>query len=103
MSRTPTPRKSDYLTDPARAPWRAGQRVAALEDGWTQIDAPPEGEALWREDGKGGDSVRLTPDGWLVYVGHGQGGFYTARLRATPELVAAMRGESGTKLRRTDA
>ena len=97
MSRTPSPPKPDFLTDPARAPWRAAQRVAALGDGWTQLEASPEGEVIWREDG---DTVRLTPDGWLVYLNAGEGGFYAKRLRATTELIAAMRGGTGMKVRK---
>ncbi len=63
--------------------------MAALGHGWTQIDAPPEGEVLWREDG---NAVRLTPDGWLVYRNGGEGGLLASRLRATRELMAALRG-----------
>ena len=88
MSRAPRRPESDVLTDPARAPWRAAQRVAALGDGWTQLGEPPDGEVIWRE---GGDQVRLTPDGWLVYLNGGKGSLYASRLRATPELVATMR------------
>ncbi len=89
MSLTPNPARPDVLTDHARAPFRAAQRVAALGEGWDRLDAPPEGEVIWRDDG---DTVRLTPDGWLVYLNGGKGVLYAKRLRATPELVAAMRG-----------
>jgi hypothetical protein len=87
----------DVLTDTSRAPFRAAQRVAALGEGWTRLDTPPEGEVIWREDG---DTVRLTPDGWLVYLNAGEGGFYAKRLRATTELIAAMRGGAGMKVRK---
>lgn len=82
----------NYLTDPARAAFRAAQRGAAYGEGWHLVDAPTEGEVIWRESG---DTVRLTPDGWLVYLNDGKGGFYTKRLRATPELVGMMRGGPG--------
>ncbi len=77
---------SDRLSDPV---FRAAQRVAAHGEGWVQAGAPPAGEVLWREDG---DSVRLTTDGWLMYVNSGKGVFYTSRLRATPEHIATLRG-----------
>lgn len=60
--------------------------------GWTQLEEPPEGEVLWREDR---DTVRLTSDGWLVYLSGGKAGLYASRLRATPELVATMRAGRG--------
>ena len=68
--------------------------MAALGEGWVRVEAPPEGELIWREDG---DQVRLTPDGWLVYLNGGKVGLYGSRLRATPELVAAMRGVPGVR------
>jgi len=97
MSSTPTPPKLDHLTDLARAPFRAAQRVAALSEGWEQIDAAPEGAVIWREDR---DTVCLTPDRWLVYLSGGKAGLYAMRVRATPELVAAMRGGAGVRLRK---
>ena len=63
--------------------------MAALGEGWVQVEAPPEGEVIWSE---AVDRVRLTPDGWLVYVNDGKAGLYTSQLRATPELVAMIRG-----------
>lgn len=78
--------RPNRLSDPS---FIAAQHVAACGDRWSHVDAPPEGEVLWREDG---DQVVLMLDGWLVYVGPAYTGFYTKRLRATPELVAAMRG-----------
>lgn len=80
---------SDFLTDPARAPFRAAQRVAALGEDLGRLDAMPEGEVIWREHG---DEVVLTPDGWLVYLSVGQRSIYGRRLRATSDLVAAIRG-----------
>ena len=90
----------DVLTDTARAPVRAAQRVAALGERWDRLDGPPEGEVIWREDG---DSVRLTSDGWLVYLNGGKGGLYAKRLRVSPELVAAMQGGPGVGLRKVGA
>jgi hypothetical protein len=89
MRRTPPRPRPDYLTDPARAAFRAAQEVTALGEGWFRLDAPLKGEAIWSEDG---DTVRLMPDGWLVYLDSGKCGIYAKRLLATPELVAAMRG-----------
>lgn len=89
MSRDPTPPRPNFLTDPARAPWRAAQSIAASGKGWEQRPAAPEGEVVWREDG---DAVVLTPDGWLVFVGHGTGCVYCKQVRATDELEAALRG-----------
>lgn len=63
--------------------------MAALGEGWVRLEAPPEGEVIWSEDG---DTVRLTPDGWLVYLNGGKCGIYAKRLRATPELVAELPG-----------
>ena len=91
------PLRPDVLTDPSSALFRAAHRVAALGEGWVRLDAPPEGEVIWREDG---DTARLTPDGWLVYLNGGKGGLYAKRLRATPELVTTMRGGSGSKPRK---
>jgi hypothetical protein len=62
--------------------------VAAHGEGWTKICELPEGEVLWRGDS---DQVRLTPDGWLVYLSGRKAGLYASRLRATPGLMAAMR------------
>jgi hypothetical protein len=87
MSR-PTPPKPDRLSDPV---YKAAQRIVALGEGWTHLTAPPEGKVLWREDG---DEVRLTPDGWLVYLNGGKAGLYAKGLRATPDLVATMRGNA---------
>ena len=72
------PSSPDVLTDPSRAPFRAAQRVAALGESCERLDAPPEGEVIWREDG---DQVRLTPDEWLVYLNCGKAGLYAKRLR----------------------
>ena len=80
------------LTDPR---WRAMQRIPAQADGWTQTDAPPEGEVLCAYDG---DQVRLTPDGWLAYVSRGKAGLYVAKVQATEAWVADLRGETGSRV-----
>jgi hypothetical protein len=84
-----SPPDRNYLIDPVRAPFQAAQRVAAPGEGVDRLDAVPEGEVIWREDG---DTVRLTPDGWLVYLNGGKAGLFGRRFRSTPELVATMRG-----------
>lgn len=89
MPADPFAPRPDYLTDPARAPFRAAQRVAALGEDMGRLEARPEGEVIWRE---AGDEVRLTLDGWLVYLNGGKAGTYGRRLRATAELVRVIRG-----------
>ncbi len=81
--------KPDFLTDPARASNRAANRIAALGEDLGQLDTLPDGEMVWREDR---DLVVLTLDGWLVWVYRGKAAAYGCRLRATPELVAQLRG-----------
>jgi hypothetical protein len=39
-----------YLTDPAKARWRAAQKIATRPGPtWVRIGTLPEGEELWRE------------------------------------------------------
>lgn len=56
---------------------------------------PPQGEVIWRD---GNDTVRLTPDGWLVYVNPGQGCCYLKRHEATDELARALQGETASRV-----
>lgn len=79
----------ESLVSPERARFWAAQRVALTEGSWTKVRRPSDGEEIWRKDG---DSVRLTLDGWLVYVTLRRAGAYAKRMRATAELVAAIRG-----------
>lgn len=88
------PDRPDYLTDPARARFRAAQGVAVCADSeWVQGTVMPEGEELWHEDG---DRVILTPEKRLVYVNGGGKSLYARLpgLPATRELVRALRGSS---------
>lgn len=78
---------ADFLT-PRKG--RAGLQRCA-EQGPKVTACSPEGEVLWRGNG---DPVWLTPGVWLVYLVHGKGCHYASQPRATPELVAAMRGQS---------
>jgi hypothetical protein len=64
--------------------------VLTVHGNWSSN--PPESEVIWHVDG---DTVRLTPDGWLVYLNGGKGGLYAKRLRATPELFASMKSGRG--------
>ena len=84
--------KSTYLTDPARAPFRAAQRIAiAVGTAWVAVDARPEGKVVWREDQ---DCVILTPERRLVYV-NGGGVHSYARLpgvEATEVRLRELRG-----------
>ncbi len=89
MTGEPKP-SPDYLTDPARAPFRAAQGIA-VGTAWVSVDAMPECQVVWRE---GPDRVILTPERRLVYV-NGGGVHIYARLpgvKATKELVAELRG-----------
>ncbi len=80
---------SDYLRDPSRARFRAANALAAVGEKLT-LDTMPEGEVIWQEDG---DSVTLTPDGWLVWVNPGKAVLWARRVRATAEQVAELRGK----------
>ena len=77
----------DFLT----APSGAAQRIAAFGEDMGQLARLPEGEIIWREED---DTVTLTQDGWLVWVNGGKAASYGRRQRATPDLVAELRGTS---------
>ncbi len=83
------PRPLRYQTDAA---FRAAQRVAALGEDLGALAVIPDGETVWRE---GRDTVRHTPDGWLLYLNGGKAAVYGRRVRATPELLAMLRGQPG--------
>ena len=74
---------------PVPAAFRAAHIIAAVGDDVGELDGLPEGEVVWQEDG---DTVTLTPDGWLVWVSGGAATF-GRRVRATPALLAELRGK----------
>ncbi len=74
--------------DPVPAAFRAAHVIAANGDDVGELDGLPEGEIVWQEDG---DTVTLTPDGWLVWVSGGAATF-GRQVWATPALLAELRG-----------
>jgi hypothetical protein len=82
----------DFLTHPARVPFRAAQGIAvAVGTAWVAVDARPEGQVVWHEDQ---DCVILTPERRLVHV-NGGGVHSYARLpgmEATDALLRELQG-----------
>ena len=99
------PSRADDLTDPARASFRAAQQIVVqVGPPWQTVASLPKGEVLWQDAvGRLRDEVILTSDGGLVYVNAGDKVMHVRRMRAMPELVAAIRGGPGMRLRSTQA
>ena len=75
--------------DPMPAAFRAAHIIAAHGKDVGELDGSPKGEVVWQEDG---DTVTFTPDGWLIWVGGEAAASYRRRMRATPALLAELRG-----------